>query len=362
MNTGLVLVKQGHLKEAKERMEQAANVFRTRGDQARLGAALVNLAEGVYQAQGEFPEAERVFREALAIFTQIGELDALPEVTYDIAQVEERQGKFRQADDLLQGLVEQLRRSGKKSLLGAAEDSLGSIAEARGDMQTALQDHREAAALFRDMGDRAQYAGAERHLGKALLVHGDPEGARQVLAGALTIDHDINAKADAALDQVMIADVSLEQGRSQDLGTLRAALDELRLEKMADDEIEAEIILARLLLQQQKIAEAAETVRRVMALSAKSYDPVVRFDAALATAHLYAVQRRFADSSRTLKSALSQTVKPDCVRCQLEARLELGEIELQTGHAGRGNPQLRELADEAQRRGFGLIARRADTR
>jgi DNA-binding winged helix-turn-helix (wHTH) protein/TolB-like protein/Flp pilus assembly protein TadD len=364
MNTGLVLVKQGHLKEAKDRIEQAASVFRKRGDQARLAAALVNLAEGVYRNHGEFPKAEHVYREALAIFGEIGELDALPEVTYDIAEVNERQGKFREADDLLQGLVEQLRRSGKKGLLGAALDSLGSIAEARGDMQTALQHHREAVALFCDLGDKAQCASAERHLGKALLIHGDPEGARQVLAEALTVDHDINAKADAALDQVMIAEVSLEQGRSPDLGTLRVALDELRLEKMADDEIEAEIILARQLLQQEKIAAAAETLRRVMARSAKSYDPVVRFDAALATARLYVVQRRFGNSSRTLRSVLPQTVKSDCVRCQLEARLELDEIEVQTGNASRGNLQLRELADEAQRRGFGLIAQRAgaDTR
>lgn len=357
MNSGLVLVKQGHLKDAKDKIEQASKVFRARGDRARLAAALVNLAEGVYQTQGDFPKAEHLFREALAIFSQIGELDALPEVTYDIGEVEERQGKFREADALLRGLVEQLRRSGKKGLLGATLDSLGSIAEARGDMQTALQHHHEAVALFRDMGDKAQYASAERHLGKALLINGNPEGARQALAEALTIDHDINARADAALDQVMIAEVSLEQGKSQDLETLRGALDELRLEKMADDEIEAEIVLARQLIEQEKPTAAAEAVRRVLGLATKSYDPVVRFDAALAAARLYAVQRRFGDSSRTLRSALPQTVKSDCVRCQLDARLELGEIEIQTGNASR--LQLRELADEAQRRGFGLIAQRA---
>jgi hypothetical protein len=55
-----------------------------------------------------------------------------------------------------------------------------------------------------------------------------------------------------------------------------------------------------------------------------------------------------------------QTVKPDCVRCQLEARLELGEIEVRAENPGRGNVELREVAEEAQRRGFGLIAQRAD--
>jgi hypothetical protein len=48
-----------------------------------------------------------------------------------------------------------------------------------------------------------------------------------------------------------------------------------------------------------------------------------------------------------------------CVRCQLEARLELGEIEIQAGNAQRGYAQLHELADEAGRRGFRLIAEHA---
>jgi eukaryotic-like serine/threonine-protein kinase len=359
MNIGLVLAKQGQLEGARAKMEEAGKVFRSRGDQARLAATLVNLAEGVYQPQGEFPKAEALFQEALAIFNQIGELDALPEVTFDIAQSEERQGKLREADELLQGLVEQLRRDGKKNLLGDALDSQGSVAEARGNMQAALQHDREAVALFRDMGDKEQYARAERQLGPALLIHGDTEGATQALNDALKTDRDIQAKAEIALDQVALAEVFLEQRRSQDLNTVRAALDELRLEKMTDDEIEAEIVMARSLIQEQKTLAASETLRRVRALSAKSYNPTVRFDAALAAARLYAAEYRFADSIRTLRSALPSTVKADCVRCQLEARLELGEIELQAGNRSEGSLQLRQVADEAQRRGFGLIAQSA---
>jgi DNA-binding winged helix-turn-helix (wHTH) protein/tetratricopeptide (TPR) repeat protein len=359
MNTGLVLVKQGNLTEAKNKIEHAVSVFRKRGDQARLGAALVNLAEGVYKNQGEFPKAEHLFREALAIFRDIGEIEALPEVTYDIAEAEERQGKFREANDRLQGLLQQLRRSGKKGLLASALDSLGSIAEARGDMQTALQCHRQAVALFREMGDKEQYASAERHLGRALLLHGDAEGARHALDEALTIDHRINAKADTALDQLTIARVSLEQRRSLNLKILEGALEELRLQKIGDDAIEGEVIVARQLLEQGEIAAAAAVLRRVLPLSAKSYDPTVRFDAALAAARLYASQRRFEDSGRILRRALPQTLKADCVRCQLEARLQLGAIGVQAGVMGQRNLRLRKLADEAQRRGFGLIAQRA---
>jgi hypothetical protein len=48
-----------------------------------------------------------------------------------------------------------------------------------------------------------------------------------------------------------------------------------------------------------------------------------------------------------------------CVRCQLEARLELGEVEIQAGNVERGRAQLHELANEAGSRGFHLIAERA---
>src|SRR5208282_5325621 len=62
----------------------------------------------------------------------------------------------------------------------------------------------------------------------------------------------------------------------------------------------------------------------------------------------------------TIRPALQSAVTMGCVRCQLEARLELGEIEIQAGNAERGRAQLHELANEAGRRGFRLIAEQAD--
>jgi hypothetical protein len=85
----------------------------------------------------------------------------------------------------------------------------------------------------------------------------------------------------------------------------------------------------------------------------------VRFDVALATAHLRSAQHRFDDASRTIRPALQSVVAVGCVRCQLQARLELGEIEMQAGNAQRGRAQLHQLGDEAASRGFQLIAERA---
>ena len=358
MSIGGILLKQGDIAGAKQTFLQALNVFRKNGDQAGLAVALSNLGES-YEAEGNLPKAESLDRASLAIRVKLNRKGKHELIMCNLAMLLEHQGKFGEAKDMLEPLAEHLRSAGKKSLLGYAIQTLGSIAEAQGDMPTALRMHQEAASLFKDTGDKKEYAGAERSLGKAFLREADFVGSEHALSEALSVDHDIGAKADADVDQVKLAEVSLAQAGSVDMATLQSAINELRQQKMTDDEIEAEIVLARENIQQGRTAEAAKMLGQTAALSAKSYDPTVRFDVALATAHLRAVQHRFKDARRTIRPAMQNSVAMGCVRCQLEARLELGEIEIQAGNAERGRAQLHELADEAGSRGFRLIAEQA---
>jgi DNA-binding winged helix-turn-helix (wHTH) protein/tetratricopeptide (TPR) repeat protein len=355
MNSGLILAEQGDLAGARRSIEQALKVFRKKGDQESLVAALTNLSD-IYQREGDLPKEEYLLRRTLAISSKLNRIDKRDIETVNLADSLERQGKFRQARAMLEPLVEHLRSAGKKSLLGNAIESLGSIAEAQGDMPTALRMYQEGAALFEQTSAKTDYAGAERSLGKAFLREGDFASAKQALSEALSVDRDIGAKADTALGQIGLAEVSLEQGGPVDMDTLQSAMNELHLQKMTDDEIEAKIVLARENMQQGKTAEAAKMLGETSALSAKSYDPTVRFDVALATVRLRAAQHRFDDARRTLQTALQRAVAMGCVRCQIEARLELGEIEMHAGNAEKGRVQLHELADEAGRRGFRLIA------
>ena len=360
MNIGIVRVQQGDLAGAKRSIEEALNVFRKNGDQASLAAALSNLGE-IYRSEGDLPKAEHLVRETLAICNKLNRMNKRDIATYNLADALQQQGKFREAKDMLEPLVEHLRTGGNKSLLGAATEILGSIAEAQGEMEIALQRYQDAVALFKETGDKAEYAGAEWSLGRAFLRQADFVRAKQALSEALSVDRGIGANTDAALGQVALAEVALAQGGPLDPGTLRSAVDELRLQKMTDDEVEAEIVLAREAIQQRKTADAARTLREATILSARSYDPTVRFDVSLARAHLRAAQHRFDDARRTIRPALQMAVAVGCVRCQLEARLELGAIEIQAGNSARGRAQLRDLADEAGRRGFRLIAENAAT-
>jgi tetratricopeptide (TPR) repeat protein len=358
MNIGGVLAKQGDLTGAIRSIEQSLNVFRKVGDQAHLADALSNLGE-MYEMEGDLPKAENLIRQAVAVFTKLNQVNRRDITTYNLAELLERQGKFHEARSMLEPLLEHAGSGGNKSLLGATMQTLGSIAENEGEMATALSRYRDAIARFKETGGKTEYADAERCLGKALLRGGDFVSARQALSEALSVDRGIGAKADTALDQIELAEVAMAQGGPLDPGALRSAADELRLQKMTDEQIEGEIVLAREIMQQGDTAEAAQILAETSVLSAKSYDPTVRFDVALATAQLRGAQHRFNDASRSIRPALQSAVTIGCVRCQLEARLELGEIEMQAGNAERGRAQLHSLADEAEGRGFSLIAERA---
>jgi len=358
MNIGGVLATQGDITGAARSIEQALDLFRKQGDQPRLAAALTNLGS-MYEIEGDLPRAENLFRESVAIFTELSQTNSRDLVTKNLADSLQQQGKFREAKGILEPLREHLRSGGNKSILGTATQSLGSIAETQGDMAAALRMYQEAVALLKETGAKTDYTDAERSLGMAFLSQGDFVSAKQALSEALSVDRETGAKTDTARDQVALAELSLAWAGPVDMGTLQSVIDQFRLQKITDGEIEAEIVLARELVEGGKTAEAARILGRTTSLLAKSYDPTVRFDVALATAHLQAAQHRFNDASRTIQPAVQKAVAVGCVRCQLEARLELGEIEIQAGHAERGRAQLRELADEAGSRGFRLIADRA---
>jgi DNA-binding winged helix-turn-helix (wHTH) protein/tetratricopeptide (TPR) repeat protein/TolB-like protein len=355
MNIGGVLATQGDIIGAKRSVGHALNVFRKQGDQVRLAAALTNLGS-MYEIEGDLPRAEDLFRESVAILTKLNRMRDIE--TYNLAESLQRRGKFREAKGILEPLLDP-RGEGNKSVLGSAAQSLGSIAETQGDMATALRMYQDAVAVLKETGAKTDYTGAERSLGKAFLREADFVNAKQAFSEALSLDRQTGAKTDTALDQVALAELSLAQAGPVDMGMLRSVINEFRLQKITDSEIEADIILARELIQEGKTAEAADLLRQTAVLSAKSYDPTVRFDVALSTAHLRGVQHRFDDARRSIRPALQRTDAIDCVRCQLEARLELGEIEIQAGNAERGRAQLQQLADEARRRGFRLIAEHA---
>lgn len=79
----------------------------------------------------------------------------------------------------------------------------------------------------------------------------------------------------------------------------------------------------------------------------------------IAVAQLNAASGNTADAIKDLESLLSEAQKAGFYGLQLDARLALGEIEVQSGEVAVGRMRLEALEGEASTRGYGLIARKA---
>ena len=118
-------------------------------------------------------------------------------------------------------------------------------------------------------------------------------------------------------------------------------------------------LLARALAGQGKEAEAREAADRARNLLDANPNIKNRLLVNILVADVDVDGAGFPDRRRRLAAILRETVSAGYVPLQLEARLALGKLELEYGSADAGRRLLNELAREASRKGFRLVARKA---
>ena len=119
--------------------------------------------------------------------------------------------------------------------------------------------------------------------------------------------------------------------------------------------------LTRALLAQGKLTEANAAAGRALALSKKGGDLAATFEAKLAMAVVLAKSRKAAEASKKLTALRDEVRRHHYVNYELEIRLLLGEMELQSNKIDDGRAHLSSLEQDARSTGFLLIARKAAT-
>jgi hypothetical protein len=139
----------------------------------------------------------------------------------------------------------------------------------------------------------------------------------------------------------------------------RAAVEAFRADAYADEEIFAQSILSRALLQQGKVDEARSAIAEAVRLSEKSQDVTVRIPVMLDHAYVMAAGKNLAQAENTAQEALNRARNLGLFRLQLEASLALGEIQITGPNRAAGHARLQTLEKSAREKGFELIARKA---
>jgi tetratricopeptide (TPR) repeat protein len=316
---GLILWRQGDLSGAKKMLEDARTVHHEAEDKNREAVLLNNIA-GVEVDLGDLGEARKDFEESLALSRELNDQVGVASALFNVGDVMSKHGDLAGAtkrfeEDLV--LSQQIQR---KREMAYALYGLGQVLVARAELAVARKRHEEALGLRDQIGE----------------------------AGT------------AAESRLALAELSIEQGRQGEAQAMaQTAADEFRKERESEFEAAAYSIEARSLLAAGKTNEAASTIAKADELMHGTEDREARFLVGIDDARVLAAQGNAADAIAKLRPILVEATKYGYLSYELEARVELYQIEMKSGRTPEARGELASLAKEAQARGFGLIRRKA---
>lgn len=158
-------------------------------------------------------------------------------------------------------------------------------------------------------------AQVELSFARTLIAAHDLNGARRTLQEALATNEQIGAKGDAAMDRIMLAQVSLEEGQHNGVdSSIQSSIDEFMAEGRGADAMEALAIVAEAFLAQKQIHEAESTVQRARTI--RNSDWLAKFHLSIVDARLEAERGNMKLATRKLNALNAAAKNKGCSSCQ----------------------------------------------
>ena len=386
-----VLTQRGDVAGARARYEESLAVCRSIGDQSCIGTDLDSIGV-LRRRQGDLRGALDMHKEALDTRRAVGDRAGVATSLYNLGNVLETLGDLPGARQAETEAFEIRRQIGERRSAALTMSRLANIQRAEGDLAEALRMNEQAVTELRAIGDRGGFAMALFNLGLTLFDRGDLERSRSVFEEALAIRRQQHDRNNTAQTAAALATVALAQDRLREAAALIGESIALRQELGERIAVaESNLVYSAILLEQNQIPAAEKAARDAAAIFRAASAGGLEGDALLAIAraqlaaanaaaarstlaaadkvlaginharlrllrdstHVRVLQAlgRNDEAARILDRALAQSRRLSMpgTTFQLQlARLELG-----------GPPPAQQLAADAQRAGYLLVARKA---
>ena len=354
-----VPINQGDLEKARRLYEQALGLARQTGDKRAVARELGNIGLICIQ-QGDLTTGKQMYAQSLDVYREIDDKHGVEVITANTGDILYTEGKLGAALAEYKDALVLAREVGHKSSEAIDIKNMGDVLTEQGDLQGAMPLYQQAAAIQHEIDDKSYYASTLVSIGKLRRYKGDSDGARKFYEEALTLRRQLGEKGTVAETQMALAELNCDSNHAPEAETLaRAAIMEFQAEHESDNEIQAESLLTRSLLQQGKLDDAQQAMARALTLAKKSSDVTVRLPLAIQNAYTQAASKNLFAAERLAQNAMVESTKLGLVRIELEAALALGEIQLQRKNFDLGRKRLVDTERTAHSQGFDLIARKA---
>jgi serine/threonine-protein kinase len=355
-----VPINQGDLEKARKLYEQALALARQTGDKRAIARELANIGL-IYVQQGDLSTGKQMNAQALDAYREVGDKAGMEVITSNIGDIFHTEGKLGAAMAEYKDALVLAREVGNKSSEASDIEDMGEVLTEEGDLQGAMQLYQQAIGIQREIDDKSYYAASLLAIGKLRRLKGDSDGARKLYEESLTLRRQLGEKGTAADTQTALAELDCDSGQASEAETLtRAAIEEFRAEQEPDNEIQAESVLSRSLLQQGKLDDAQQVIARALIPAKKSSNMMVRLPLEIQNAYAQAAAKNLPAAERLAQNAALESSKLGLFRIELEATLALGEIEMLQTNRDAGRKRLAATEKAARARGFEFIARKAN--
>lgn len=320
----IALERQGDYLGARKTYEESLAIYRESGNKASLSSEYDNLGDILFYL-GDLPGARKSYGESLSTYSEIGDQNGVALAKIGLGDVFLAAGKHAEAKEMYQGSFEICRQLGSRARQAAALEGAANVSRVEGDIAGAQKNNREAIAILMDVGNKSE----EAHL------------------------------------RLQLAELFLDGGKSAEAETLARRSAKIFEEARAWRYMaEANLVLSRSLIAQGRIEEARQRVEQLMAAAAASHNKELELKGGITAARIQAASTNAADVSESIKRlnrVIADATAASYEGVVLEARLALGETEMNSENRAEGRFHLELLERDAGKGGFELIARKAAT-
>ncbi len=356
---GTVMLARGDLAGARQRFDEVLALSRQTGNRVDEGRSL-SYQGLVLACLGSLGEARRLQEQAYGITQRIGDPVHGASMLAASAEVLVRLGDLPEAGRRLARALE-MKRQGD-SRLGVAE-VLGlqaQLQERLGNLAEAKRLSGEQEALARATGSRSQLAAVLQETARWSLDDGDLAGARRRLEEALRQRTTNGEALEAAAVRLDLSDLFRLQGNPGEAARLASEVADWYAQRgMEGFRARALARLAQALLASGRSAPARQAADQAESIAEAGEDLDLRLTVATAVAPVRAATGDAASALDLLHWTIQESARIGSVILGLEARLELGLLQRQTGDPASATSTLEDVRKTAEARGFRALARRA---
>ena len=356
-----ILYDKGELEGARKNYEDALNIAREIGAQKTISATTANIGN-VFFDQGKLAEARRYYQQAIEIDQHIDNKRGIASDSGNLANVLQGMGDLAGSIRMQEQTVQAFRDVGDRRGEAVTLSNLGSVLTDRGQLAAAQQKLEEASKIIEQIGFQRGRAPSLLGFAAILEAHDKLPEARNAVLQALALSRNMKDDSNAGQSQWQLARIALEQENASEAeGLAREAAQEFDREKSMANGCAANALLARALLIETRLKEARSASDLALSLCQQGQDRGARFQAAIASADVAFIAGESARALKILENVKTESLRGGYMSYELESRLLMGKIELNSERITSGRSRLEALIKDAQSTSFNLIVREAQT-